>query len=283
MNRNLARLTIVLTLLLVLITSAGCAANSSPTPPGANLPPANPASDPNLPAGYVILDRQTGTVTADGKPRDILLIGKRPSANSIFTDDLSILVREEANPNTVTVKLPNVGGYDSKLFIGDFDGDKVNDVLVTIPTGGSGGLTEHRIVTFAGEPKIIFGSEENKGLLINGHFAERFKFELRELSTGRTTIMDLAQKKDTYVEAGLYNSQGKLLKEQSGSVNPFGGLTPFDVGRDGTYELRGQQRITGMYNADSIGYIYSIWKYENGKWVPKQIEVASVLLAYGEK
>nr|WP_169717891.1 hypothetical protein [Sporomusa silvacetica] len=271
---------IALSLLLVLILIAGCTGKTAPTPPSSNLPPAKPVNDPVLPAGYVILDRQVGNITSDGKPRDILLIGRKPNANSNFTDDLSLLVRDETSPNAVTVKLPNVGGYDSKLFVGEFDGDKINDVFVTIPTGGSGGIMEHRIVTFSGEPKVIFGSSENKGIVAAGRFVDGFKFELRERSTERTVAIDLISKMNTYVKANLYDTTGKLLRQQSGSVNPFGELTPVDIGRDGTYELRGQQRITGMYNADTVGYIYSIWKYENSVWIPKQIEASSVLLDF---
>jgi hypothetical protein len=269
MKRKFSRIMIAISLLLVHIIVAECTAKT--------------VNDPTLPAGYVILDRQTGNNTSDGKPRDILLIGRKPNENSNYADDLSLIILDETNSNPITVKLPNVCGYDSKLFVGDFNGDKTNDVLVTIPTGGSGGIVEHRIITLSGEPKIIFGSAENKGIVTAGRFVEGFKFQLRERYTERTVAIDLINKMNTYVKANLYDNTGKLLRQENGSVNPFGELKPLDVGHDGIFELRGQQRITGMYNADTVGYIYSIWKYENGEWVPKQIEVSSVILGFGEE
>lgn len=274
---------LVLLLLLIFAITAGCANNTAPAPAGDKASPSQPVNDPALPAGYVVLDRQSGDVTGDGKTKAILLVGRKPDANSRFADDLSIIVQDGANQNAITAKLDNVGGYDSKLFIGDFSGDKVSDVLVTIPTGGSGGIIEHRIVTFTGEPKIIFGAEENKGITATGQFIDGFKFELAEATTKRKVMVDLTNKKDAYIKANIYDAGGTLLRQQSGSVNPLGELTPVDIGHDGTYKLKGQQRVTGMFNADTVAYIYSIWQYENQKWTAKQIEVASLLLGYGEK
>ncbi len=273
----------LLLLLLIFVFASGCAAKTVPAPSGDNQSPGKAANTPALPAGYVILDRQTGDITGDGKPKDIFLVGRKPDANSQYADDLSIVVQDGSSQNPLTMKLPKVGGYNSTLFIGDFSGDKVNDVLVTIPTGGSGGIIEHRIVTFVGEPKIIFGVEENKGITATGRFLDGLKFELIEKTTKRSAIVDLTNKKDTYNKANIYDAGGTLLRQQNGSVNPLGALTPVDIDNDGIYELRGQQRVIGIYNADTVAYIYSIWKYENQKWTAKQIEVASMLLRYGEK
>ncbi len=273
----------ILSLLFIFVFVSGCSGKASPTPSGDNQSPGKSVNDPALPAGYVILDRQTGDITGDGKPKDILLVGRKPDANSNYAEDLSIIAREGTSQNAVTVKLPNVGGYNNTLFVGDFSGDKVNDVLVTSPTGGSGGIIEHRIVTFVGEPKIIFGAEENKGIVATGRFINGFRFELTEKTTKRSMNVDLSNKKDTYTKAGIYDGSGTLLREQNVSVNPLGVLTPIDIEHDGIYELRGTQRATGIANADTVAYIYSIWKYENQKWMAKQIEIASMLLGYGEK
>lgn len=273
----------ILSLLLIFVIIAGCSGKTSPTPPSDNQAPAKPVNEPALPAGYVIIDRQTGDITGDGKPKNIFLVGKKPDANSNYADDLSIVVQDSTSQNAVTAKLPNVGGYNSTLFIGDFSGDKVKDVLATIPTGGSGGIVEHRIVTFVGEPKIIFGAEENKGIAATGRFVDGFRFELTDKTTKRSALVDLANKKDTYIKAKIYDPSGTLLRPQNGSVNSLGALNPVDIENDGIYELRGQQRVTGIANADTVAYLYSIWKYENQKWIAKQIEAASVLLGYGEK
>ncbi len=245
--------------------------------------PGKSISEPALPPGYTILDWQTADVTGDRKPKDILLVGRKPAANSNFAGDLSIVIHDGPSQKVIVVKLPGVGGYNSKIFVGDFNGDKIDDVLVTIPSGGSGGCVEHRIVTFVGKPKIIFGEKENNGIKATGHFIDGFKAVLTEESTKRKAIVDLSNKKKFYIKAGLYNADGRLLHQQEVTVNPFGELDPIDVEPDGTYELRGLQRVIGIFNADTVANIYSIWKYENQQWAIKQIEIASLLLGYGEK
>lgn len=276
------RLYCVLSFLLILIITTGCSGKPTPVP-GNNQAPVKSANNPPLPAVDVILDRQTGDVTGDGKSKDILLIGRQPNADSTFADDLSIVVQDGTSQNATTVKLPNIGGYNSKLFIGDFSGDKVKDVLVTVPSGGSGGYIEHRIVTFVGEPKIIFDEKENNGIVATGHFIDGFRIELTEEATKRKILVDLSNKKDFYIRANLYDDAGNLLRQQNVSISPLGELSPIDIESDGVYELRYRQRVTGIYNADTVAYIYSIWKYENQKWTAKQIEVSSVLLGYGER
>ncbi len=183
------------------------------------------------------------------------------------------MLRSEA----ITVKLPNIGGYNSKLFIGDFTGDKVDDVLVTVPSGGSGGYVEHRIVTFVGEPIIIFGEKENSGIAATGRFIDGFKVELTIDATKRKATVDVSNKNGGYINANLYNADGKLLHPQNVSITPLEELSPVDPDFNGMYEIRGIQRVIGIYNADTVAYIYSIWKYENQKWTAKQIEVSSVV------
>lgn len=277
------RLLFALSLQLILIMFAGCSGSSAPAPFNTAQLPAKQGNDPALPAGYTILDRQTGDVTGDGTARDIVLIGRKPNADSHFADDLSIIVQDGSSQNSITVKLPGIGGYGSHLFIGDFNGDKVDDVLITVPTGGSGGYTEHRIVAFAGGPDIIFDEKDNSGVAGTGHFIDGFRIELTEEATKRSVTADLNNKKDVYVNANLYDAKGNLRRQQTISINPPGELFPVDVDSDGIYELRCLQRVSGMYNADTVAYIYSIWKYQDQKWNAKQIEVSSVLLSYGEK
>ncbi|VBB05197.1 Hypothetical protein LUCI_0404 [Lucifera butyrica] len=276
------RLYFVLSLLLIPVITAGCPGKTTPAPSGDGQTPAGSLYGPVLPAGYVILDRQTGDVTGDKKPKDIFLLGRKPGMDSNFADDISILVQDKTTRNVLTVKLPNVGGYNSKLFLGDFTGDKIADVFVTIPSGGSGGYVEHRIVTFVGEPRVIFGESENKGIVATGRFLDGFRAELTEASTKRKAIIDLSNKKDMYIKANIYNTGGKLLRQQQLSVSPLEELDSIEVTPGGTYELKGVQRVTGIYNADTVAHIYSIWEYRNQKWTTQQIEVSSVLLGYGE-
>jgi hypothetical protein len=266
----------ILPIVIIFLLIAGCSGKKALNAPGDSTspPPAKIANELTLPAGYIVLDQQTGDVTGDGKPDGFFLVGRKPDANSKFADDLTIVIKDGASQNTITMKLPNIGGYDSKIFVGDFSGDKVSDVFVKIPTGGSGGIIEHRIVTFIGEPQIIFGAQENKGIVITGRFVEGFKAELAEDVTKRKVTVDLANKRDRYVKANVYDTNGVVLREQNIQASSLGLLEPIDIDGDGVYEIKGQQRVPGIANADTVANIYSLLKYQDGKWIAKQIEVS---------
>jgi len=87
-------------------------------------------------------------VTGDGVDDSVTLIGIRPfNDNSGFWNQLSLRVFDAANNKVIKSELSDFGGYDSKLFLGDFTGDKVKEIMVSVPTGGSGGIIDNRIVT----------------------------------------------------------------------------------------------------------------------------------------
>lgn len=93
-----------------------------------------------------------------------------------FGTKLSLRVFDAANNKMIKSDLSDFGGYDPKLFLGDFTGDKVKEIMVSAPIGGSGGIIDNRIVTLAGgETKLIFGENENNSLTLSGSFQDNFK------------------------------------------------------------------------------------------------------------
>lgn len=76
-------------------------------------------------------------------------------------------------------------------------------------------------------------------------------------------ILDLTYKGRDYLNE-IYTNQGVLKAPIEGWVNPLSGLYPVDFNRDGVYELLAYQRIAGRYNADSLGYVQTVLKW-NGR------------------
>lgn len=48
----------------------------------------------------------------------------------------------------MSIALKENAGYDPSIFLGDFTGDGVEEILISIPTGGSGGTYYHYIYSF---------------------------------------------------------------------------------------------------------------------------------------
>jgi hypothetical protein len=232
-----------------------------------------------LPADRYIIDSATADITGDGVSDTLYLVGHKDKSSDRFVDNMSLVVRDGVVHDLKTVDLNGFSGYEGKIFVGDFTGDKVSDIMISAPTGGSGGIEGHIIVNYnLPEPTIIFDQKNNEGAIVTGNFVDDYKAQLTNENTGRNIFLDLENKKDFYVQSAIYDKNGKLLKAVKTISYPFTILKPMDMDNDGVYELRGIQRIIGAYGADGIGNIYSRWKYEDGEWKIKRIEVSSFLL-----
>jgi len=239
--------------------------------------------DMKVPSNTYIIDKKIADVTGDEVDDTIYLIGHKGNTADRYADKLNIVVRNGATNNREMTDLEKIGGYEGKLFIGDFSGDKVKDVMITAPTGGSGGIVQHIIVNFnVPEPIAIFDQQNNAGAQFTGKYVDGFKAELVNQNTGRSINIDLNTKKDMYVASQIYNKDGTLLKEVKPITYPLSLLEPIDMDGDGTYELKGIQSIKGAYGADTISHVNSLWKFEDNQWNVKQIEVSSFLQTLGE-
>lgn len=237
------------------------------------------SKDSALPDGVYILDLKSADVTGDNVADDILLVGRQKTRGGGYADHISVIVRDGMTKSRKTPEIGStVSGYEGRIFIGDFNGDKISDVMLTVATGGSGGIVSNIIATFnKADPEVIFDAENNKGARFTGRFADGFKAELESLDTERTLEYDLASRKDNYVAIKLYDEDGRLLQQRKPTADAFSSLQPVDLDHDGTYELKGVQRISAAYHADGIGNAYSTWKYETGTWKMKQLEVSAFL------
>lgn len=232
----------------------------------------------NLAPDTYIIDQKIADVTGDQHEDKIYLIGHKKMKEAIYADHLTLLVEDGASKKLITGELDSFSGYQGKLFTGYFSGDKIADVMVSAPTGGSGGMVDHRILTFAkGQPSIIFNQENNRGIQFDGKFIDSFKAQVANEEYGIHTTIDLQMKKELYITSQIYDIDGRVLKEVKPISYPLASLEPVDLDRNGVYELRGIQRIIGAYGADGIGHVYSNWKYENNKWVVQNIEITSFM------
>lgn len=231
----------------------------------------------NLPKDYYVIDRQTADVNGDKVNDTIYVVGHKDNKEAHYADQMNLLVQDGATKLEKKVDLDKMNGYDAALFMGDFNGDKISDVFVKAPTGGSGGIVEQRIVIFdKGEPEIIFGHEHNKGVQLSGKYVDGFKAELVDKMDKPSVTLDIAGQKQKYIREEIYEEDGTLRKAVNPITYPMV-IEPVDRNADGTYELSGQQRIIGAYGADGIGKVYSIWSYQQGMWKQEQVEVSTFI------
>ncbi|MFD2638862.1 hypothetical protein [Piscibacillus salipiscarius] len=197
-----------------------------------------------------------GDATGDGLMDQIYLMGMMTS-DSPFVQDITLVVQDGLSGRLTITQLDENAGYDPTLFLGDFTGDGVSDVLVRIATGGSGGTIYAYLYSFLNnEENLLFnGNAYNNEYQYRVNYLDDYKVQVLSEQNQMQYIIDISSSRDQEYLNEIYDSNGNLINPIEGWVNPLSGLYPVDYDSNGVYELLAYQRIAGRYNADSLGNV----------------------------
>jgi hypothetical protein len=215
-----------------------------------------------------------GDVNGDRIPDNVFLTGiKTPM--SPFIQNITLVVRDGRTGRTTSVPLSENAGYNPRLFLGDFNGDGVNDILIGIDSGGSGAIMYYYIFSFINNmPQLMFDfNVYNNEYKYEVTYEDNYKVEVTSEKNNAKYIIDISLKGQDYLDE-IYDENGKLKDPISGFVNPLSGLYPVDFDSNGVYELLAYQKIAGRYNADSLGYFLNTLKWEDNRFVLNNQNIA---------
>lgn len=214
-----------------------------------------------------IVSYARGDVNGDGIPDNVYLTGtKTPS--SPFTQNITLIIQDGFTGRFTSIPLKENAGYDPNLFLMDFTGDRIDDILISINSGGSGAIMYHYIYSFAlNKPQLLFDFDVyNKQYTYDVTYKDNYKVEVVSNKNNTKYIIDISNKGSDYLNE-IYDENGKLKKPITGFVDPLSGLYPVDFDFNKVYELLAYQKIAGRYHADSLGYVLNTLKWENNMFV----------------
>jgi hypothetical protein len=215
-----------------------------------------------------------GDVNGDRIPDNVFLTGIKMPMSPLI-QNITLVVRDGRTGRTTSVPLSENAGYNPRLFLGDFNGDGVNDILIGIDSGGSGAIMYHYIYSFINNmPQLMFDfNVYNNEYKYDVIYEDNYKVEVTSEKNNAKYIIDISLKGQDYLDE-IYDENGKLKDPISGFVNPLSGLYPVDFDSNGVYELLAYQKIAGRYNADSLGYFLNTLKWENNRFVLNNQNIA---------
>lgn len=159
--------------------------------------------------------------------------------------------------------------------MGDFTGDSVDDILIGINSGGSGGIMYYYIYSFIRNTARllldfnVYNDQYNYGVT----YKDNYKVEVMSKKNNEKYIIDISNRQADYLNE-IYDQNKKLKSPINGFVNPLSGLYPVDFSSNKVYELLAYQQIAGRYDADSLGYVLNTLKYSDNKFVLNDQNVA---------
>ncbi|MCM3758485.1 VCBS repeat-containing protein [Sporosarcina aquimarina] len=217
-----------------------------------------------------ILTSSYGDVNGDGIVDVVYLTGvKSMDPSSPYLRQIMLHVQDGATNKVHTVSLNENGnsGYNPTVFLGDFTGDGILDILISIDSGGSGAFTFDYVYSFVNnEAKKLFDFDQyNEQNQYTVTYMDFFKVNVHSPATGKSYLLDISGRGAEYLSQ-IYYQNGKLEQPVTGMADGVSGFYPVDLDRDGVYEIQAYQQISGLYHADSFGYIINTLKWDGQKF-----------------
>ncbi|MFP7296842.1 VCBS repeat-containing protein [Neobacillus niacini] len=215
-----------------------------------------------------------GDVTGDRVPVNVYLTGIK-TPDSPFTQNITLHVQNGRTGEMKSVPLRENAGYNPAIFFGDFTGNGIDDILISIATGGSGGIMYYYLYSFVENiPQLLFDfNVYNQQYQYEVTYLDNYKVEVLSKINNKKYLIDISSRGAEYINE-IYDANGKLKSPITGFVNPLSGLYPVDFDVNGVYELLAYQKIAGRYNADSLGYVLNTLGWTDNRFVLQNQYVA---------
>ncbi|MCM0650641.1 VCBS repeat-containing protein [Clostridium swellfunianum] len=217
-----------------------------------------------------------GDVNGD-KITDIVYLVGTKTPDSPFVQNITLIIKDGMTGRIAAIVLKENAGYDPTLFLGDFTGDGVKDILISIVTGGSGATMYHYIYSYVdNNSKLIFDfevyNEEYKYLVA---YKDNYKVQVVSEKNNKEYIIDISQRDKDYLNE-IYDENGQLKEPLEGFVNPLSGLYPVDFDYNGVYQLLAYQKVAGRFNADALGFILNTLQWQNNNFELENQNIAII-------
>src|SRR5699024_4254842 len=104
--------------------------------------------------------------------------------------------------------------------------------------------------------------------ILEDNFSISVKLPLQK----KTHHMNIDDFKKELIQTGLYNKQGKLMKETNIIPENIASMEPVLLNKQNGYALKTIQYIKGIHKEHILGSIHTIWHMQNGEWIILQTE-----------
>jgi hypothetical protein len=223
-----------------------------------------------------LLDMKQGDVTGDGIIDYVYLYGNKLDETEIFADHITLVIQDGRSNQISTIHLQKNAGYNAKLFLGDFSKDNLFDILISIESGGSGGYGIFYIYSFRNNiPRLLFDFEKyNKSYTFQVNYEDFYKVSVGSPSQDLLFTLDISYKDYDYL-SNLYDENGKLKQPIQGEVLAASDLNPIVTNQKSmSYDLLVFQRIIGISNSDTLGYIENLITWNGSQFISTRLNTA---------
>lgn len=193
----------------------------------------------------------------------VYLLGKNSDESKMYYDELYIVISDGESGKDITIKIECASVYNPKIYINDFNDDGLDEVLFVSEQGDSEGYKNAYIYSYKDSClEEIFNLERiNSENIYTVEYKNSYIVEVKDEIDDKKYLIDISLKDKKYLNE-IYNDKKLVKKNIRGEVLSVGGIYTVDIDNDNVLEVLIVQRIIGLYNKDTLGYINSVIKFD---------------------
>ena len=230
-----------------------------------------------LPEGAVVIYVGIDDVTGDGVLDQVFLAGKRLEADSDFMAQHGLYIISGKDGSVIEKWLGDESaGYPGTISFGRMNPDASVDMLIELPSGGSGGITTAMPVTFQDGKYALLADLYllNDGPSVDFVVEDGYKLTVKYEGIGYTLdLLNGKAKDDEGIYKGLYDANGRKVGTLKPAIDPVSASELMDLNNDGIFEIVTYRSIWAAYHANGLGYARSTWGWEGDAIKPRFVSV----------
>ncbi|MGG5461366.1 hypothetical protein [Clostridium sp. B9] len=211
---------------------------------------------PNL-NKQTILDVKIGNVIEKDSKDKVILVGSYFEKGSNYVENIEIVINPGDGNEPITTKV-DYSGYNLELFLGDFNNDGRDEIMLRGAYGGTGGFAISVVYVYSnGKLKQIFNPDMfSEKYELTSKYLEDYMVEVLSNTLREKYTFYIGNKPKIYLDI-IYDKNGKVKKDEIPTVSAINNAFPIKAVYQETYYLFIRQRVVGVSNADTIGFIES--------------------------
>lgn len=211
---------------------------------------------------YYILDKKYSDITGDNGLDEISLVGYKDNKYEEYSSNIFIVVKDSKTLQTVKLNYEEFEGYDAKLYIADFDGDKINDVLAYSKKERNKDITRNYILSFKDfivKDIFINNIPDNINISLLNDYIINVEYNNKQIkSILKEEVKRYYNKEKIYINSRLQSKSKNLY------ISKIKSLSPIDINMDQDFEFIVKYEINDDENKE-IENLNIIYDYKDDK------------------
>lgn len=209
--------------------------------------------------GCFVYDVKWGDIYGDHRTDTVFLMGKE-------AENLTLVIQDCRTGMYAGIPISCGLGCNPRLFLGDFNKDGINEILVQVNSESR--IAPGKFYIFSYKCTMLrklFDSEKfNAENAFQVIYLDGYKVDVADSRSNGRLRIDISGKSLDYL-SHMYNGEGALVRPAYGQVRGLSRLYPIIAGEAGnSFGLLALRPITGVHTADILGYAQALLEW-NGK------------------